>query len=108
MKQITALAGHVRHQIAETIPEEEAARELREAYVDDVFAYEKFGECQKTGPHEVCSDGDVLVKRCKLIDVGLQRGHFHLGDKWITDLPKVPPNCPNIQGIPEKGDLTVM
>ena len=38
LKQITALSGHVRHQIAETIPDEEAARALREAYVDDVFA----------------------------------------------------------------------
>ena len=108
MKQITALAGHVRHQIAETIPEDEAARALREAYMDDVIAYEKFRECQKTGPHRVCSDGDVLVKRCKLIDAGLQKGHFHQGDKWITDLPKVPPDCPNVQGIPEKGDLTLV
>ena len=103
MKQITALSGHVRHQIAETIPDEEAARALQEAYVDDVFAYKKFGECQKNGPHTVCSDGDVLVERCKQIDVGLQRGHFRLGDKWITDLPTVPQTAPIYRAYLKRG-----
>ncbi len=102
------MEGNERKKKEENITEEEEEREIREEKVEDVTPYEKFGECQKTGPHTVCSDGDVLVKRCKLIDAGLQKGHFHLGDKWVTDLPKVPPDCPNIQGIPEEGDMTLI
>ena len=81
VKLIPALAGHVPYQISETLEDKEAAEALRQAYIDDVFAFEKYDDCQKKGSHTVCSDGDVLTRRCKQIDVKLQKGRLHLGDK---------------------------
>ena len=81
-----------------------AAKALQEAYVDDVNNYEKFGECQKSdndlGP---CDDGILLAQRCKEVDKGLQLGHLKLRAKWISDLPKIPPDCPNMEGVSEDG-----
>ena len=34
-------------------------------------------------------------------------GRLQLGDKWTSDLPFVPPDCPNIQGVSRDGTLTV-
>ena len=72
---------------------------LREGYVDDIFAHERYGECAVTGDHNHCTDGEILALRCKEIDEGLRKGHLHFGDKWVSDLPVVPPDCHNIRGI---------
>ena len=58
-----------------------AAEMLRQAYIDDVMVYETYDECQIEGPHQVCSDGATLVRRCKQIDDGLKMGRLQLGDK---------------------------
>ena len=54
---------------------------LRQAYIDDVMVYETYDECQIEGPHQACSDGATLVRRCKQIDDGLKMGRLQLGDK---------------------------
>ena len=102
LKQLTAMSSHVRYKISLTMEDEMAAKALQEAYIDDINNYEKYGECQKTDDHTgPCDDGLLLAKRCKEVDKGLQLGHLKLGAKWISDLPKVPPDCPNIEGVSE-------
>ena len=84
-----------------------AAKALEEAYVDDVSNYEKFGECHKSKVHDgPCDDGLLLAQRCKEIDKGLEQGQLKLGSKWVSDLPNLPPDCPNIEGV--SGDETLM
>ena len=98
-KQVPALASYVRYQISKTIEDPAAAKMLREGYVDDIFTHKLFGECAVAGDHDHCTDGEILALRCKEIDEGLRKGHLHFGDKWVSDLPVVPPDCPNIRGI---------
>ena len=81
LKQIPALAGHVRYQISLTLEDEAAAEMLRQAYIDDVTVYESYHECLIEGPHQTCSDGEILARRCKQIDEGLKMGRLQLGDK---------------------------
>ena len=107
LKQIPTLAGHVRYRISLTLEDEAAAEMLRQAYIDDVMVYETYDECQIEGPHQACSNGETLVRRCKQIDDGLKMGRLQLGDKWTSDLPFVPPDCPNIQGVSREETLTV-
>ena len=47
LKKIPALAGHVRYRISETLEDKEA---LRQAYIDNVFAFEKYDDCHKRVP----------------------------------------------------------
>ena len=102
-----ALAGHVRYKISETLDDKEAAEALRQAYIDDVRVYESYHKCMIKDPHTSCSNGEFLARRCKEIDEGLKMGRLHLGDKWTSDLPIVPQNCPNIQGVAQNEKLTV-
>ena len=53
LKQIPALESHVQYQISETLTDEDAAETLGQAYIDDIFSYANYGECQKNCPHTV-------------------------------------------------------
>ena len=104
LKQLTALSSHVRYKISLTLEDEMAAEALQEAYVDDVNNYENFDKCHKDDGHlGPCDNGLLLAQRCKEVDKGLQLGHLKLGAKWISDLPKVPSDCPNMKGVSEDG-----
>ena len=107
LKQLTALSSHVRYKISLTVEDKMAAKSLEEAYVDDVSNYKKFGECRKSEGHDgQCDDCVLLAKRCKEIDKGMERGQLNLGSKLVSDLPNVPSDCPNIEGV--SGDETLM
>lgn len=104
LKQLTALRSHVRYRISLTLEDKIAAKAIQEAYVDDINNYEKYGECHKDGGHAgPCDDGLLLSQRCKEVDKGLELGHLKLGAQWISDLPEVPSDCPNIEGVSDDG-----
>ena len=104
LKQLTALTSHFRYQISLTLEDEVPAKALQEAYVDDVSNYKKFGECHKDDRHAgPCDDGLPLSQHCKEIEKGLELGQLKLGAKWVSELPKVPPDCPNIEGVSDDG-----
>ena len=104
LKQLTALSSHVRYRISLTLEDKIAAKAIQEAYVDDTNNYEKYGECHKDGGHAgPCDDGLLLSQRCKEVDKGLELGHLKLGAQWISDLPEVPSDCPNIEGVSDDG-----
>ena len=89
LKQISTLSAHVRYRISLIIAsiDEEAARQLRGAYCDDVSLFEKYGECRREAKDKhVCENGEVLVQRATLVEEALNHAHLHLGQRWISDV----------------------
>ena len=111
-KQLTTFAAHVRYRLSLLIKDEdpEGAKQLKEAYADDIHLTERFGSCRKDGNQEhVCDDGEVLIKRAVLVEKTLNKAHLFLGEEWVTDLAqgKCPPAMKGVGAGGPQVELTL-
>ena len=112
LKQVSTFAAHVRYRLSLLIEDEdpEGAKQLKEAYADDIHLTERFGSCRKDGNQEhVCDDGEVLIKRAVLVEKTLNRAHLFLGEEWVTDLAqgKCPPAMKGVGAGGPQVELTL-